>query len=61
MDFYKVETGLTTDEGNNKILYLINSLEFKSWIETKSSLWKSWITQSNFRKFFAATRPYGKC
>lgn len=49
MDFYKIETGLTTDEDNNKILYLINSLEFESWVKTKSSLWKSWLAQSNFK------------
>ncbi len=49
MDVFKVETGLTTDEANNKILYLIHSLEFKKWIETKSSLWRSWLSQSNFK------------
>ena len=45
MNFFEVETGLTNDDIENRVLYLINSSEFKKWIETKSSFWKSWINE----------------
>ena len=49
MDVNEFETGLTTEEANNKILFLISSSEFESWTKTISSIWRSWITQCNFK------------
>ena len=49
MNFFEVETGLTNDDIENRVLYLINSSEFKKWVETKSSFWKSWINENEFK------------
>ena len=49
MNFFEVETGLTNDDIENRVLYLINSSEFKNWIENKSSFWKSWINENEFK------------
>ena len=49
MNFFEVETGLTNDDIENRVLYVINSSEFKKWVETKSSFWKSWINENEFK------------
>ena len=49
MNFFEVETGLTNDDIENRVLYLVHSSEFKNWVETQSSFWKSWINENEFK------------
>ena len=49
MEFFEVETGLTSEKKGVRPLYLIKSTEFDNWIKDGSPYWQSWIKQTEFQ------------